>query len=219
MSPASPEATRAWPPRIEPTGPGLIELVRLVSELPRRERWTRERTWREFGRRSPNEVLRAGEVPYIGPCPELSSLAALALQHNGLEPTLILTGIQRSLQAMKFQTGLEVDLDGERWVIGFAISSSYCYAGRFVETPRRPQVLRQDASRMDPDTPFLAWFDPAGVDALERLLSGYALRPHFAHLASHGASRLRYAWHRRKALDPRRAEGGGRVPGGGGRWA
>ncbi|MCA8922353.1 MAG: hypothetical protein KDD82_11125 [Planctomycetes bacterium] len=196
-----------------------MELVRQASAAVQRATWPRERTRASYCRRSPRQVLREGELLFTAPCAELSSLTALGLLEAGLAPTLVLTAIQRALQPVKFQCGLELELEGERWVIGFAIAASYCYRGHFVETKRRPLVLRYDAARVDPERPFLEWLLPGGFDEVASVIPGYDLATDVAQHARRGASRWRYAWSRRKAADAGRAARGGRVPGGAGRWA
>ena len=211
--------TCAWPPAVPPTPAGVTELVRQASQVVLRTTWPGARTRASYCRRSPLQVLAEGELVYTAPCAELSSLTALGLLQAGVTPTLVLTAIKRPLQGVKFQCGLECELEGERWVIGFGMAASYCYRGSFVETRRRPTVLRYDAERVDPQRPYLEWLTPGGLDDMPRAIPGYDVEADLRQHARRGASRFRYARQRRRARDPKRAEGRGRVPGGGGRWA
>lgn len=177
---------------------GLRQVVRWAAEAPLRARWSVAQVRAGYCARTPREVLATGEVPFTAPCADLSGLVAVALGEVGLRPTLVLGGIRRPLSHVKFQCGLEVDLEGTTWVVGFGVSSTYLYPGRFVETTRRPLVLRATPTTVDPDVPFLAHFDPAGRDAVARRVAGYDLERDLAwHARRQGW--IRYALARRRA--------------------
>lgn len=186
---------------------GLRQVVRWAAEAPLRARWSREQVRAGYCARSPRQVLESGEVSFTAPCADLSSLVAVALDELGLRPTLVLGGIRRPLSHVKFQCGLEVEVEGTTWVVGFGVSSTYLYPGRFVETKRRPLVLRATPAAIDADAPFLAHFDEAGRAGVARRVPGYDLERDLAwHARRQGW--LRYTLARRRA----QSEARGRRP-------
>lgn len=196
----------------------LAEAVRWAANAPLRGRWPAARVRLGYCARSPRQVLEEGELSFTAPCADLSSLAGLRLSDEGLRPTLVLGGIRRPLSHVKFQCGLEVELDGVTWVVGFGVSSTYLYAGRFVETPRRPWVLRARPARVEADVPFLAHFEHDGRAGVARRVPGYDLQVDLAwHAARQGW--LRFALARRRARGEARARRAGRLAGAAGRWA
>lgn len=130
--------------------------------------------------RTPREVLAQGDVPFTAPCADLSGVAALLLARAGIPATLVLGGIVRPLRPVRFQTGLELDVEGEggrpeTWVAGFAIARSSFYAGRFEPTPRRPYVYRVRPDELTLDRPLLEHFCEGGREGVVRLVPGYDL--------------------------------------------
>lgn len=205
-------------PAVEATSDGLRRLVQWVANGPRRARWTPDRLQAGYCARAPLAVLAEGELPFTAPCADLSSLVAVGLDRAGLRPTLVLGGIARPLSHVKFQCGLEVEVEGVTWVVGFGVSSTYLYPGRFVETRRRPWVFRTRPASIDPATPFLAWFEAGGRDGLTGRIPGYDLAVDLRwHAARQGA--LRFWLARRKARAEDRAARADRVAGAPGRWA
>ncbi|MBX3468063.1 MAG: hypothetical protein KF878_14410 [Planctomycetes bacterium] len=197
--------------------PTLRQAVRWAAAAPLRARWPAARVRAGYCARSPRQVLAEGELSFTAPCADLSSLVAARLADEGLAATLVLAGIRRPLSHVKFQCGLEVALDGETWVVGFGVSSTYLYRGRFVETRRRPWVFRAAPARVDPDTPFLAHFEPDGRSGVARRVPGYDLERDLAwHARRQGW--LRWALARRRAAAEGRAARRGRLPEAGGRW-
>jgi len=216
----APSAARPLdPPRVAADPDGLATLVRWAAALPLRVRADAAGVRAGYCSRSPSRIAAEGTLIYTAPCADLSSLVAVGLEASGLRPTLVLTGIARPLQPVKFQSGLEVDLDGATWVVGFGIAATYLYAGRFVETPRRPLVFRaRPEGRLDPDVPFLEHFEPDGRAGVARRVAGYDLERDLRdHARRQG--RLRFAWTRRKARSAARARRPGRLADAGGRWA
>lgn len=194
--------------------PALAGIVRQAAGA-RRARWDAARLEAGYCARAPRDV--AGEVPFTAPCADLSGVTACALAAAGLRPTLVLGGIARPLRHVKFQCGLEVEDGGQTWVVGFGVSTTYLYPGRFVETKRRPWVFRVAPERLDDAVPFLAWFEEGGRAGLARRLPGYDLERDIAwHVARQGA--LRWWWARRQAL--RRTDGAraDRLADAAGRW-
>lgn len=199
------------------TADEIADLVRRVANGPRRARWSVERVAAGYCARSPRQVLADDELPFTAPCADLSSITALELARRGLLPTLVLTGIRRTLAHVKFQCGLELDVDGATWVVGFGVSSTYLYRGHFVETQRRPWVFRARPDALDPDRPFLAYFEPDGRAGVARRVPGYDLA---RDVAWHGARQgwLRHALARRRARSDARARRDGRLHDAAGRW-
>lgn len=198
------------PEGARPDRDGLRQVVRWAAETPLRVRWSREQVRGGFCTRSPLQILDAGEVSFTAPCADLSSLVAAALSELGLRPTLVLGGIARPLSHVKFQCGLEVDLDGALWVVGFGVSSTYLYPGRFVETKRRPLVRRVTPDRVDPAVPFLTHFEADGRAGVARCVPGYDLDRDLAwHAGRQGW--LRYALARRRAQSEARGRRADRV--------
>jgi hypothetical protein len=199
------------------TADEIADLVRRVANGPRRARWSVERVAAGYCARSPRQVLADDELPFTAPCADLSSITALALARRGLSPTLVLTGIRRALAHVKFQCGLELDVDGATWVVGFGVSSTYLYRGHFVETRRRPWVFRARPETLDPDRPFLTYFEPDGRAGVARRVPGYDLE---RDVAWHGARQgwLRHALARRRARSDARARRDGRLHDAAGRW-
>lgn len=195
----------------------VAELVRRVANGPRRARWPGARVAAGYCARSPRQVLAEDELPFTAPCADLSSITAVELAARGLRPTLVLAGIRRPLSLVKFQCGLEVELDGATWVIGFGVSSTYLYRGHFVETRRRPWVFRARPEAIDPEAPFLTYFEAEGRDGVARRVPGYELE---RDLAWHGARQgwLRHALARRRARSEARARRDGRLHDAAGRW-
>lgn len=204
-------------PLVEATPDGLRALVRWAANGPRRARWSPEQVRAGYCARDPRRILAAGELSFTAPCADLSSLVAVGLDRVGLAPTLVLGGIARPLSHVKFQCGLEVELDGATWVVGFGVSSTYLYPGRFIETRRRPWVFRARPGAIDPAVPFLAWFEADGRDGLARRIPGYDLA---ADLRWHAGRQgpLRFWLARRKARAGDRALRADRVAGAPGRW-
>jgi hypothetical protein len=209
-------ASMFCPEGARPDPEGLRRIVTWAAEAPLRVRWSAAEVRAHYCARSPRQVLEAAELGFTSPCADLSSLVAVALAELGLRPTLVLGGIRRPLSHVKFQCGLEVELGDARWVVGFGVSSTYLYPGAFVETRRRPIVLRARPARIDPDVPFLAHFGDRGREDVARSVSGYDLERDLAwHAARQGW--LRYRWARRRASSAARAHRADRilVPG---RW-
>jgi hypothetical protein len=197
---------------------GLRALVRWAANAPLRVRWSPDRVRAGYCARAPRALLEDGELCFTAPCADLSSLVAVALADLGLRPALVLAGIRRPLSHVKFQCGLEVDLAGERWVVGFGVSSTYLYRGRFEETRRRPWVFRAQPARVDDATPFLAHFEAEGRAGVARRVPGYDLERDLAwHAARQGW--LRHALARRRAASEARARTDGRLDAAAGRWA
>ena len=192
-------------------------MVRWAARRVRRVRWSGSELRARYCRRGPAEVIASGELHFTAPCADLSALVACGLQEGGARPTLVLGGITRAWRPVKFQCGLEVEVGGEVWVVGFAIAATYCYVGRFEPTRRRPYVHRVQPQEVDPERPFLAYFEAGGVDEVERRVPGYDwerdMRDHVRR-----SGRWAYGRQRRLAGDPRRAEGRGRLEGGAGVW-
>jgi hypothetical protein len=197
---------------------GARALVAWAANLPLRKVWSAPRVRADYCRRSPARLLDDGDLSFTAPCADLSGVCALALARAGLRPTLVLTGIQRPLQGVKFQSGLELELEGRTWVVGFAIATTYLYRGTFVETPRRPIVHRLRPEELDPERAFLDYFEPDGLDGLARRVPGYDLERDLRYHARKN-NRLGFALSRRKASSPGRHTRRGRLPGAGGRWA
>lgn len=196
----------------------LEEAVRWAAAAPLRVRWSSERVREAYCARGPARVVADGDVSFTAPCADLSSLVAWRLSQAGLRPTLVLAGIRRPLAHVKFQCGLEVEADGATWVVGFGVSSTYLYVGRFVETRRRPWVFRARPATIEPDVPFLAYFEEDGRAGVARRVPGYDLEVDLAwHAARQG--RLRFLLARRRAHGEARARRAGRLPGAPGRWA
>lgn len=203
------------PPEIAPDLAGVTELVRWAANAPLRGRWPDERVAAGYCARSPAEILAEGTLPWTAPCADLTSLVALGLVAAGLEPCLVLTGIRRPLQSVKFQCGIELELEGRTHVIGFGVSNTWLYPGSFVETKRRPWVLRRRLPEHDPSRAFLTWFEAEGRAGLAARIPGYDLARDLALHQRQGASLVRYRLARWKAS---RAARPGRVAGAGGRW-
>ena len=193
------------------------ELVRWTTNLLLRTCWTGARLRQDFCTRSPRDLLERPEIAFTAPCVDLSGLVAALLAESGLRPTLVLAGIRRPLQTIKFQAGVEVVLEGARWVIGFGVSSTYFYEGRFVETARRPLVLRVRPERLDWDTPLLCWFEPGGRATIDRRIEGYRLEDDLR-LHTRKNHRLGHWLARRTATRAKRAQRAGRLPDAPGRW-
>lgn len=204
------------PPVVAPDLAGVTELVRWAANAPLRGRWSPERVAAGYCARSPAEILAEGTLPWTAPCADLSSLVALGLVQAGLAPTLVLTGIRRPLRPVKFQCGLELELEGRTHVIGFGLSCAWFYPGRFVETAHRPWIARRPLVERDPERSFLSWFEPEGRAGLAARFPGYELGRDLAVHQRQGASLARYWLARWKS---RRAPRPGRVAGAGGRWA
>lgn len=192
----------------------LASIVRQAAGA-RRARWDAARLEAGYCARAPRDVR--GEVPFTAPCADLSGVAACALSAAGLRPTLVLGGIARALRPIKFQCGLEVGVGGQTWVVGFGVSTTYLYPGRFVETRRRPWVFRVTPERLDDAVPFLAWFEEGGRAGLFRRIPGYDLARDIAwHAARQGA--LRWWWARRQALGREDGARADRLAEAAGRW-
>ncbi|MBI3726299.1 hypothetical protein HY251_20430 [bacterium] len=153
-------------------------LTWLVSRIARR-RLDAETFRGGYGARSPATVIAERYVHFTAPCADLSGVAALLLARAGIETTLVLGGISRAFRPVKFQCGLELELPGENgsltWVVGFGISRSFFYAGRFEPTVRRPWVFRRRPERLDLGSPFLSHFCEGGREELSRVVPGYDL--------------------------------------------
>jgi hypothetical protein len=205
-------------PAVPATVEGVGALVRWVVQQPLRVPLSRAELQQGYCTRSARQVLAEGTLGFTTPCHDLSAITAVGLERLGLSPTLVLGGIKRPFTAWKFQCGLEVELEGATWVIGFGEGSTYFYAGHFSETRRRPLVIRRRLDEaLDPEVSFLTWVDPRGRDALPELVPGYDLQ---VDLRSHARrqTRLHYAWARRRAHDAARAQREGRLPDASGRW-
>src|SRR5207237_297696 len=94
----------------------------------------------------------------------------------------VLGGIRRAFRPVKFQCGLELEIAGATWVVGFGVGRSVLYEGRFQPTSRRPWVFRRRPAELSLDRRFLSYFDDAGREGLARVVPGYdlerALRDH-----------------------------------------
>lgn len=217
--PVAPQGPLPPAPLVAPDLAGVTALVRWASQAPLRGRWAPELLEREFCARSPAQVRADGTLDWTAPCHDLTSLIGPALLQAGLRPTLVLAGIRRPLQQVKFQCGLEVALPaGPSLVIGFGISCAWLYPGSFVETRRRPWVLRQPLRAWPDDRPLLSWFQPGGRAELGRCFPGYDPPRHVREHVRWSGSYLRWRWARGKARDPGYAARPGRVAGGGGTW-
>lgn len=207
------------PPAAARDLPGVAALVRWAAQAPWRGRWPSERLEREFCARTPAEVRADGSLDWTAPCHDLISLVAPALLGVGLPVTLVLGGIRRPLQQVKFQCGLEVALpDGAGLVVGFGISCAWLYPGSFAATRRRPWVLRQALDDWPLDRPLLSFFTSGGRAGLGAQFPGYDPPRHLREHQRWSRSWVRWRLARRKALDPAYAARPGRVLEAGGQW-
>lgn len=208
------------PPAVTPDLAGVAALVRWAANAPLRGHWAAERQRAEFCARTPAQIRADGTLDWTAPCHDLVSLLAPALIQAGLAPTLVLGGIRRPLQPVKFQCGLELVLPGTGTVVvGFGVSCAWLYPGRFEATRRRPWVERTaPLEAWDEQRPLLTWFEPEGRAALARRFAGYDPPRHLQQHLSWSRSLLRWWLARRKARDAAYATRPGRVPGAGGRW-
>jgi hypothetical protein len=152
-----------------------------------------------FCNRSAAEILAQGHVHYATPCADLSTAAGLRLREAGFRPVPVLCRIRRLFQPVKFQCGLELELDGAPWYVGFSVTTSRLARGRFAPGRSRTHVLRAAWDAAPPGAPHLAFFgldSPAGVDGLFR---GHDLA---RHLRSYRATTAPSAFERAR----RRAE-------------
>lgn len=182
---------------------GLAAVRRIVTDLATRvERrlYRYEDVRAKFCCRSAAEVLADGHVHYATPCHDLTTAAGFLLREAGFRPVPVLCRIERFLQPVKFQCGLELDLGGEPYYVGFSVTTNRVARGRFVPGRSRTEVLRARPDAAPPGAPHLAFFgleSPRGVD---RLFPGHDLE---RHLRSYRAtvSRRRFERARRKAIE------------------
>ncbi len=128
--------------------------------------------------RSAARLLEEPHVHYATPCHDLATLAAFRLREAGFRPVPVLCRIERFFQPVKFQCGLELNLDGEPWTVGFSVTTNRFARGRFVPERSRTHVLRAAWDAAPPEAPHLAFFglrSPADVDAL---FEGHRLERH-----------------------------------------
>jgi hypothetical protein len=187
------------PPDVGPDLDGARSLVRWLVERVARARYVPHDVRRDYCARSTAAVLREARVPFTAPCADLSGASAALLARAGISFTLVLTGIARPLRPVRFQCGLEVELDGRTFVLGFGMAGTSLYEGRFEPVPSRPWIYRRRPTELALGASFLQAFEPDGRDGVERLVPGYSLE---RDLASHvrRSGRLWYAIARRKAL-------------------
>jgi hypothetical protein len=163
------------PPSVGADVAGARRLLEWLIARVARRRFAPEDVRAGYCSRTPREVLAQAAVPFTAPCADLSGVAALLLARAGVPTTLVLGGIARALRPIKFQSGLELDLEGATWVVGFGIARNAFYEGRFEPTPRRPWVFRRRPSELTLDRPFLSYFDDASREGVCRLVPGYDL--------------------------------------------
>ncbi|HZV00136.1 MAG TPA: hypothetical protein VFF73_25690 [Planctomycetota bacterium] len=165
----------AEPPRVTRDRAGARALLEWLVARVARRRYPVEDLRAGYCSRTPREVLAQASVPFTAPCADMSQLAALLLAEQGFDVTLVLGGIKRTFQPVKFQCGLEVELDGASWVVGFNVGRSVLYQGRFQPTPRRPYVFRTRPEALSLDRSFLTYFVPEGREGLRALIPPYDL--------------------------------------------
>jgi hypothetical protein len=163
------------PPNSGTGASGVGSLLAWLLERVARRRFKTEDLLAGYCARSPREVVAQACVPFTAPCADLSGVAALLLARCKIPTTLVLAGIARPFRPVKFQCGLELDLDGGTWVAGFGIARAVLYRGHFRPTPRRPWVFRRRPPALDLDRPFLAYFHDDARDGLSSLVPGYDL--------------------------------------------
>ncbi len=179
------------------------EIVRTAVERVARRLWPYERVRERFCARSADEVLRDGDIHYGTPCADLCTVAGEMLLAAGFEPVLVLCRIRRLFQPVKFQCGIELEVNGASYYVGFSETTSRLAPGRFEPTRSRTAVHRARPSR--PGLPHLAQFGvaPATVDAL---VAGHDLERHLRWYRR-GCSSRAFERTRSRALDKWTAAG------------
>ena len=130
--------------------------------------------------RGADEVRAHGSIHYATPCHDLATVVAQRLRRAGLRPTLVLCRIRRLFQPVKFQCGIELDLAGEPWYVGFSVTTTRLARGRFVAGKSRTDVLRAPCEAAPEGAPHLAAFGCGSPREVDRLFRGHDLDRHLA---------------------------------------
>lgn len=164
----------ARPPRQATAQADLAGICQWMDGRLERQLWDWPRLQAQFVQRSPREIMSSGGIHYAAPCVDLSTCLAELLKACGYRPTIVLTRIKRPLQAVKFQMGVELDVDGISYCLGFTITCWKLIIGRFVVARSRTHVLRCPLPLDDTlDRRYLSLF---GIDSLAevgRVIPGY----------------------------------------------
>jgi hypothetical protein len=155
---------------------------------------------RRFCCRSAEEVLADGHIHYATPCHDLSTVAAAALRAEGLRPVPVLCRIRRFFQPIKFQCGLELEVDGAPHYLGFSVTTNRLAPGRFVVARSRTHVFRAAPDAAPAGAPFLASFGIAAPADVDRAIAGHDLERHLRSYRATTAPRA-FARARRRALE------------------
>ncbi len=150
-----------------------------------------------FCRRSAAEVFRDGHVHFGTPCHDLVTAAGAELRAAGFRPVPVLCRIKRFLRPVKFQCGLELDLGGDPFYLGFSVTVNRLAPGRFVPAGGRTDVYRADPEAAPPGAPHLLFFGIGSPEELDRAIAGHKLEKHLrtyrgtASLAAFASARAR----------------------------
>jgi hypothetical protein len=190
-------------------------LLGVVESLTRGQ-YTYEQVRATYCRRSAQELLADGHVHFATPCHDFATVAMLRLTEAGFAPTPALLPIRRWLRPLKFQVGLELTLDGDRYYVGASTTTNRLAPGRFVPTRSRPFVHRACAADAPPGAALLRFFGiedlSVETDRLRELLPGY---DHEADLRSHRSFASPSAFEKAyaRALEKFRSDGGAEILG------
>ncbi|HVY62337.1 MAG TPA: hypothetical protein VHF22_11825, partial [Planctomycetota bacterium] len=171
---------------------------------------------RKFCCRTAEEVLADGHIHYATPCHDLVTAAGAALRAEGFRPVPVLCRIRRLFQPVKFQCGLELDLDGAPHYLGFSVTTNRLAPGRFVPVRSRTHVLRADPDAAPPGAPHLAFFGLGAPADVDRAIAGHVLEKHLRSYRSTTSPRA-YERARLRALEKAGSGEVGLL--GPGRWA
>ena len=162
------------PPRAADTASDLAGLSAWMDTRLERQCWDWPRLRTQFVHRTPREIMQSRAIHYAAPCVDLSTCLAEILKACGYRPTVVLTRIKRAFQAVKFQMGLEVNVDGVNYCLGFTITSWTLIVGRFVVRRSRSHVFRRVLPRDDTiDRRYLSLFGIGGLGEVATVIPGY----------------------------------------------
>lgn len=176
------------------------EIVAHAATTIERRLYAFEDVCARFCCRTGAEVAADGHIHYATPCHDLATLAGEMLRGAGFQPVPVLCRIHRVFQPVKFQCGLELELAGEAWYVGFSVTTSRVARGRFAPGRSRTAVLRAAWDAAPAGAPHLSFFgveSPAGVD---RLFAGHDLAKHLRSYRA-GATLRAFERARRRALE------------------
>ncbi len=162
------------PPRHEEVAADLAGICEWMDGRIERQLWGWPRLRTQFVQRSPREIMQSRGIHYAAPCVDLSTCLAEILKACGYQPTVVLTRIKRPLQAVKFQMGLELQVDGVTYCLGFTITSWKLIIGSFVVARSRTHVLRRPLPLDDTlDRRYLSLFGIGSLSSVGLVIPGY----------------------------------------------